>query len=481
MEGGFMSITPEYNLLEEPWLPVLRNDGTVKRLGILETLKEAPNIRSIAASNPMDRFAVNRFLLALLYWCLGNPPEDNVRENFPPELYAKLEENRRYFNLLGENTRFYQHQGARRTRPVTDLIQEIPTGNNYNHFKHSRDGNNGLCLSCCTLGLLRLPLFSVSGLPDLKSGINGSPPVYVFPTAKNLYMTLILNWQKVDNIGKPSWEEPIVRLVPGQPVPLLTGFTTLSRKVWLREQDTCEEPCFACGSQEGPCIRSCEYQSAGTLETSAWHDPHVIYYADKKFRQSHRAGNPKAPGGFRMDRPWNDLMTRLLDNGIVERFGAPITLHIIGFSSNKADNIDVWERTLEIREINESSAELLAQWKTRSMDKAFTYRMAMPEERKSQRSFTREAKTIAAMRPYVEHEVSSRLDEIMAGGTAAWQEAARIWDPLLAAAARSLAPGFTTAAVEKRRRILNARPYIQPPKENSVNQEDTSQGEGEAA
>ena len=37
------------------------------------SLKQA-RIRQIAASNPMDRMAILRFLLALLYWCKGNPP-----------------------------------------------------------------------------------------------------------------------------------------------------------------------------------------------------------------------------------------------------------------------------------------------------------------------------------------------------------------------------------------------------------------------
>ena len=47
-----------YNLLEEPWIPVLRNDGQTDRVGLREALGQAGRIRQIAASNPMDRLAI---------------------------------------------------------------------------------------------------------------------------------------------------------------------------------------------------------------------------------------------------------------------------------------------------------------------------------------------------------------------------------------------------------------------------------------
>lgn len=64
--------TENFNLLWEPWIPVLRSDGATQRLGILDTLKQAHNIRQIAASNPMDRIAILRFLLSVVYWRRGH-------------------------------------------------------------------------------------------------------------------------------------------------------------------------------------------------------------------------------------------------------------------------------------------------------------------------------------------------------------------------------------------------------------------------
>lgn len=70
--------TQDYNLLEEAWIPVLWNDGRAGRVGIRQALMQAGRIRQIAASNPMDRLAILRFLLALLYWCKRSPGDGDT-------------------------------------------------------------------------------------------------------------------------------------------------------------------------------------------------------------------------------------------------------------------------------------------------------------------------------------------------------------------------------------------------------------------
>ncbi|MEK7773763.1 MAG: type I-E CRISPR-associated protein Cse1/CasA, partial [Deltaproteobacteria bacterium] len=93
-----------YNLLDEEWIPVLYRDGRMERVGIRKALKDAHLIRQIAASNPMDRVAILRFLLALLYWCKENLPDDANAisgDSFFSGCLKKLEKekNRDCFNL----------------------------------------------------------------------------------------------------------------------------------------------------------------------------------------------------------------------------------------------------------------------------------------------------------------------------------------------------------------------------------------------
>jgi CRISPR type I-E-associated protein CasA/Cse1 len=81
-----------YNLLEEKWIPVLWKDGRSSRVGIIGALTQAHRIRQIAANNPMDRVAILRFLLVLLYWCKGNPPDDKDSiSSFPPGWVQKTQ------------------------------------------------------------------------------------------------------------------------------------------------------------------------------------------------------------------------------------------------------------------------------------------------------------------------------------------------------------------------------------------------------
>lgn len=57
---------PKFNLLDEPWIPVLK-DGKVEEVGIAEALKEAHTITRIETPSPLEEAALYRLLLAILY------------------------------------------------------------------------------------------------------------------------------------------------------------------------------------------------------------------------------------------------------------------------------------------------------------------------------------------------------------------------------------------------------------------------------
>jgi CRISPR type I-E-associated protein CasA/Cse1 len=192
----------EYNLLEEKWIPVLWKKGISDRVGIIEALTQAGRIRQIAASNPMDRVAILRFLLALLYWCKDPPDDKDSVSSFSSDWFKKLGDNKDCFNLLGDGKRFYQcnaKSGKQGKLSANYLMQEVPTGTNSWHFRHSTDKRDGLCPACCAAGLLRLPLFATSGGRGKPPGVNQKPPVYVVPVGSSLAETLRLSWRKVSD------------------------------------------------------------------------------------------------------------------------------------------------------------------------------------------------------------------------------------------------------------------------------------------
>lgn len=441
-----------YNLLEEKWIPVLWKNGNTNRVGIIEALTQADRVRQIAANNPMDRVAILRFLLALLYWCKGNALDKIPDDSFPPDWFEKLHDNKDSFDLLGKGKRFYQDHTAKRTRAVTDLIQEIPAGNNFWHFRHSTDKKNGICPACCAMGLLRLPLFSVSGLsgpgePNLMAGINGVPPVYVVPWGKSLFNTLLANWATCTNIGEPSWVQPGISQIQNEDVPLLTGLTLLPRRVLLH--DPIKEPtaCISCGEKTAV-ILICEFQTAGKQENDKWNDPHVIYLKGE-IRKGVKAADLTAAGKFRMDRPWPDLLTRIVE--IVKL----TPLLVIGFATNKAKNVDVWERIIDMPStgsISKTAAPLIKQWQEKGKEM----------EKKIGRSKVEGPAFIAFVRPHVEGRVSAQAGELITGGEDAWEQAAHEYSPMMAAIAKSLSPGYTTAALLRRKQIANVKPNMRP-------------------
>ena len=85
-----------YNLLDEKWIPVLYKDGIPARVNITEAFTQAGRIRQIAASNPMDRVAIQRSLFDLFCWCKGNHPrkkETTSLKSFPSAWFQKLDDN----------------------------------------------------------------------------------------------------------------------------------------------------------------------------------------------------------------------------------------------------------------------------------------------------------------------------------------------------------------------------------------------------
>ena len=54
-----------FNLVRDPWLRALMRTGGVREFALPDVFRHASEIHSLAYANPMDRYSVFRFLLAL--------------------------------------------------------------------------------------------------------------------------------------------------------------------------------------------------------------------------------------------------------------------------------------------------------------------------------------------------------------------------------------------------------------------------------
>jgi len=463
-------INMNYNLLEEKWIPVLYRDGQSDRVPIRRALEDAGWIRQIAASNPMDRVAILRFLLALLYWCKGNPPDEaNAAQcdSFPSDWFKKLDDDRECFNLLGDGKRFYQcAHSAKSVKKLSAnyLVHEVPTGTNAWHFRHATDGTDGLCPACSAMGLLRLPLFATSGGQGKSPGINAKPPLYVMPVGKSLAATLRLSWRNVSCLGTPAWEQPDIRLPNKGEVPLLTGLTWLPRRVWLDNADAPEANCISCGNR-GSLMRRCVFAGVGSTKTvegrmgPIWRDPHVIYEQNSKGEvTSLHASDALTPADAAAGR-WAKTVA-----GVVRYKEPPegTIAWVVGFSTVKNDKyLEATECFFPFprsTEQIEPFIERIQQWQRQSLD-----RRCRPKEKSSSRKHVEIPAAIAAIRPHVENAVSANVPQLLAGGDEAWEHAARHYRPMMESIAQSLSPGFTTAAVQRRQQIAGVMPDMRQP------------------
>jgi len=451
----------KYNILWEQWLFMVFKDSSTKRLSMIDALCRGKSAH-LAYCNPMDRIAVLRFLLAVMYWCWKETGEPIHRDGIPQAWVKYLESSANYFEFMGDGKRLMQKIGLTRLRPVSELIHEIPTGNNFWHFNHVRDYTVGICTHCLVSSTLRLPLFFVSGRPNLKSGINGSPPIYAVRWGKNLWDTIYLNWKPREPLGNPIWVEPY-RFNPEDDVPLLSGMTVPARLLHIDDPIPCNKSCSVCGEQPGYLHYTCKFEAAGNLENSIWRDPFELRPAEKAIKASAITGS----GKLKYDVKHHRLLPQIIDSLSIES-GSKILL--VGFAVDKAKYVDIWERTISIpdRDKAEDTIEIIREWdKLIKRSMANTY-LPTKEARKNRARKLKESLQNDLL-PDVDMRIAKLLPELLAGRLA-WEAISNEYYNYAKTAAKTLSNGIGTKQIMDRSRIAYSLPRAVPSTESESSQ-----------
>ena len=138
---------PEYNLLDEPWIPVRLVDGTIADVGLLELLRRTTDIADLACELPTQSIAIQRLLLAIAYRvATPHDTRDWVRQwedGAPTEqMIEYLERWRDRFYLFGGHFPFMQVADLRTAKDAVSglekLIADVPNGEQFFTTRHGR-------------------------------------------------------------------------------------------------------------------------------------------------------------------------------------------------------------------------------------------------------------------------------------------------------------------------------------------------------
>ena len=209
---------PEYNLLDEPWIPVRLLDGTIADVGLLELLRRTTEIADLACELPTQSIAIQRLVLAIGYRVA--PPRDArdwVRqwdEGAPTEqMIEYLERWRDRFFLFGGRFPFMQVADLRTAKDsvsgLEKLIADVPNGEQFFTTRHGR------ALACippseAARWLVHAQAYDPSGI---RSGAVGDSQVKGgkgYPIGPSWCGHLGLVWLK----GKDLDETLVLNLVP---------------------------------------------------------------------------------------------------------------------------------------------------------------------------------------------------------------------------------------------------------------------------
>lgn len=209
---------PEYNLLDEPWIPVRLLDGTIADVGLLELLRRTTEIADLACELPTQSIAIQRLVLAIAYRVA--PPRDArdwVRqwdEGAPTEqMIEYLERWRDRFFLFGGRFPFMQVADLRTAKDAVSglekLIADVPNGEQFFTTRHGR------ALACippseAARWLVHAQAYDPSGI---RSGAVGDSQVKGgkgYPIGPSWCGHLGLVWLK----GKDMDETLVLNLVP---------------------------------------------------------------------------------------------------------------------------------------------------------------------------------------------------------------------------------------------------------------------------
>jgi len=196
---------PSFNVLTEPWIPVVCLDGSADEMGILPCLKRAHELREIRDPSPIIEFGIYRLLVAFVLDAM-------ILADHRPELYLDLEA---VIDIGGFDTRLFEDYATQcgdvfdlfdperpflqtsmdggKPKPLAGMFPAVPSGTNVGHWYHNPEDDLRVPAKEAARLLTTIAPFMTAGGAGLSPSINGAPAIYALPLADSLFNTIVLN------------------------------------------------------------------------------------------------------------------------------------------------------------------------------------------------------------------------------------------------------------------------------------------------
>lgn len=246
-------MTFSFNLIDQPWIPVVRSNGKPDEVGLRELLLEAHNLRAVAGATPLLNAALMPVVLALLHrvfgpanrsqwkalWDAGAFPQEQLNQYFTA-WYER-------FDLFHPEYPFFQVRDERLS-PKSALYLAETIANSETLFDHRVEDNVApLAPAQAALTLLAAQFFRLGGgitgtqTPNLIDGLHARGILF-FANGKTLFETFMLNLVPYPSErpvpytekDKPCWEhdDPFQGRKPGKEILALAPKGHLDYLTW---------------------------------------------------------------------------------------------------------------------------------------------------------------------------------------------------------------------------------------------------------
>ncbi len=299
------------NLINNPWIPVIREDGSKEKIAPWQITETVNPVIEIAAPRTDFQGALYQFLIGLLQTTLA--PEDQEEwieswEETPSAVDVKiaLAKVATAFELINlDGPAFLQDfelpEGEK--KPLAGLLIEAPGGktlkDNLDHFVKG-GAVEGACESCAATALFTLQTNAPSGGVGHRVGLRGGGPLTTLLLPDNPQSTL---WKKLWMNVLTEEEYPLGQTNLSEILPWLektrlsdkSGVSTqpgdvhslqmywgMPRRIRLQKPGDTEEICSLCGTENTHLIHSFITKNYGVNYDGPWQHPLTPYKVDPK-------------------------------------------------------------------------------------------------------------------------------------------------------------------------------------------------------